>query len=92
MYIASPGILYDDATPDRTEFIRDAQASLRLGPLESGAYFAEHFVSNLCRVQARKEVYADNSLTQYQKDQMEGVRFQELVRLCHDLGYPTFYK
>lgn len=72
--------------PDRSEFIRDAEAALRVGNPRA----ARAFLMRLCRRRASVELYEEHrhrGITKAEIDAMHRERARQLYGLCEQLGF-----
>lgn len=69
--------------PDRTQFIRDAEAAMRL----RSPVAAMRFLESLCDARARAELHCERYHTQADRDALHRSRKRELLAMCRAMGF-----
>ncbi len=80
------GVTVVPAVPDRSEFLRDAEAALRVGNPRA----ARTFLLRLSRRRAWAELYEEfqgRAITRADVDARHQDRTRELYRICEHLGF-----
>jgi hypothetical protein len=69
--------------PDRTQFIRDAEAAMRLRhPMATRRY-----LESLCDARARAELYRERYRTDDEREAVHSNRKRELWGICREMGF-----